>query len=533
MLTSLYFLGVCMRKLVLSSIFALVSYTVDAQTCLNLKLKERTSGSLKCQTGQVISSIDFASYGTPTGECSTFKTSNCHASTSLSIVKSRCLNKTSCSLMANNSVFTDPCRGVSKRLYVKARCAAPTVVTPITPNKPPIINAGLDLSIKLPQNSVVINASASDPDGQIASYNWSKIAGPADGQMDGITTSKLSLNLLVAGTYQFELTVKDNAGASASDSVVLTVVPAEPINSNPPISSGGAGPTIQTFKSSGPIVATSGQVITGLHITNPNGPCITLQNASGVKIYNNKIGPCRGNAINAINVDSLSVTHNLMDNIATGLYVQDSSAGSITFEKNLAFNIKGPMPRGQIIQLNNVHGPGIIISCNISDQPVESCDPTQTPEDHINLYASSGTAGSPIKVSYNKLRGGCSTSGGGIMTGDKDGSDIIVNDNILVDPGQYGVAIAGGRNIKLLRNKVFSSKHAWTNVGAYVWNQYPYLCEGHEVRGNQINYINKNGVQNGFWNGANCGIITGIDENNFGDATITSSIWDKQIEACR
>jgi len=34
--------------------------------------------------------------------------------------------------------------------------------------------------------------------------------------------------------------------------------------------------------------------------------------------------------------------------------------------------------------------------------------------------------------------------GGGIMLGDGGGSNIVAKNNILVDPGQYGMAVSGG-----------------------------------------------------------------------------------------
>lgn len=41
---------------------------------------------LQCQDGFIISSIEFASYGTPQGSCQKFSEGNCHASNSLPIV---------------------------------------------------------------------------------------------------------------------------------------------------------------------------------------------------------------------------------------------------------------------------------------------------------------------------------------------------------------------------------------------------------------------------------------------------------------
>lgn len=41
---------------------------------------------LQCENGQIISSIEFASYGTPRGSCQNFSKGNCHSPNSLSVV---------------------------------------------------------------------------------------------------------------------------------------------------------------------------------------------------------------------------------------------------------------------------------------------------------------------------------------------------------------------------------------------------------------------------------------------------------------
>jgi len=84
---------------------------------------------LTCPHGQAFSSIVFASYGTPSGiSCSTFQVStDCHASTSLAVVQSLCLNLTSCSISVSNDVFKlDPCLGTAKHLSVSAECSDST-----------------------------------------------------------------------------------------------------------------------------------------------------------------------------------------------------------------------------------------------------------------------------------------------------------------------------------------------------------------------------------------------------------------------
>ncbi|KAJ6740626.1 BETA-GALACTOSIDASE 10 [Salix purpurea] len=77
---------------------------------------------LKCQDGHIMSSVEFASYGTPKGSCQKFSRGNCHASNSSSVVTEACQGKNSCNIAISNAVFGDPCRGVIKTLAVEARC---------------------------------------------------------------------------------------------------------------------------------------------------------------------------------------------------------------------------------------------------------------------------------------------------------------------------------------------------------------------------------------------------------------------------
>ncbi|CDP11164.1 unnamed protein product [Coffea canephora] len=80
--------------------------------------------NLKCEDGYSISSIEFASYGTPKGRCQVFALGSCHASDSLSLVSEACKGRNSCSVQVSNAVFGDPCRGTVKTLAVQARCSS-------------------------------------------------------------------------------------------------------------------------------------------------------------------------------------------------------------------------------------------------------------------------------------------------------------------------------------------------------------------------------------------------------------------------
>jgi hypothetical protein len=104
-------------------------------------------------------------------------------------------------------------------------------------NQLPTVNAGVDQAITLPASSVQLGGSATDPDGTIATYAWSKVSGPAQGSFNSTTGTNPTFSGLVQGTYTLRLTVTDNSGATASDDVVITVNPA---TSTPP-----TGPAIR------------------------------------------------------------------------------------------------------------------------------------------------------------------------------------------------------------------------------------------------------------------------------------------------
>jgi len=104
-------------------------------------------------------------------------------------------------------------------------------------NKAPVVNAGADKSITLPANSVTLTGTATDADGSIASYNWTKISG-GSGTISNSGNASVIITGLSAGSYTFRFTAKDNRGATAYDDVLLTVKPST--GTNPPSSPGNS-----------------------------------------------------------------------------------------------------------------------------------------------------------------------------------------------------------------------------------------------------------------------------------------------------
>ena len=100
----------------------------------------------------------------------------------------------------------------------------PATSSPISNNKSPIANAGVDQTIMLPTDSVELSGSGTDPDGNIVSYSWSQISGPALFIIINPNNAVVKLKNLLVGVYEFELKVTDNGGLSAKDKVLVTVV---------------------------------------------------------------------------------------------------------------------------------------------------------------------------------------------------------------------------------------------------------------------------------------------------------------------
>ncbi|XP_076957639.1 beta-galactosidase 8-like [Bidens hawaiensis] len=79
---------------------------------------------LECpHPNQVISSIKFASFGTPQGKCGSFSHGYCRSPNALSIIQKACIGSRTCNIEVSSAIFGDPCIGVVKSLAVEASCA--------------------------------------------------------------------------------------------------------------------------------------------------------------------------------------------------------------------------------------------------------------------------------------------------------------------------------------------------------------------------------------------------------------------------
>uniref|UniRef100_A0A8C2FYE8 SUEL-type lectin domain-containing protein n=1 Tax=Cyprinus carpio TaxID=7962 RepID=A0A8C2FYE8_CYPCA len=103
-------------------------YNISPFTVGSSLVCEHETSAMTCDDGTVIR-IHSANYGrTDSTTCSTGRPASqlaktdCYALNSQTVVTSGCEGKNSCSILASNSVFSDPCVGTFKYLYISYFC---------------------------------------------------------------------------------------------------------------------------------------------------------------------------------------------------------------------------------------------------------------------------------------------------------------------------------------------------------------------------------------------------------------------------
>jgi len=147
-----------------SSSMSAASASLDLENGL-ASLSWRRHGGVQCFTasegqaltldcgaeGGVISSIDFASYGTPEGMCGAYeRNERCHSQASAPAVATSCVGKQSCSIKINAATFeqlTCAPRAHSHRLHLQLRCSVTEPSLEVKTSVP----AGSAASVRLPK----------------------------------------------------------------------------------------------------------------------------------------------------------------------------------------------------------------------------------------------------------------------------------------------------------------------------------------------------------------------------------------------
>jgi len=311
-------------------------------------------------------------------------------------------------------------------------------------------------------------------------------------------------------------------------------------------------PTPKPLTPSGKVTAKTGQTITGLHITNASGPCVVVPpGVSDVVISGNEIGPC-GVGVDDVGVlvqaraTRITISNNTIHNVASGALIADAY-NPIVFSYNTVYDVRGPFPRGQMVQFAGVTGSAgqSKIIGNVSDKQ-RATIPT-TYEDHINLYKTSGSSTYPILIACNKIRGSATandlttgettSNGSGITVGDNDGGWVNVRNNMVVYTPNTGIGVAGGNHMTVANNIIFNRGLSAGSMTQEAVTVFPFLdymptfvtITGNRGAANAWKYGSTGQFVDGYWASP---LVTGVtlSGNNFTDTSLTADgVWASNL----
>ena len=105
-------------------------------------------------------------------------------------------------------------------------------------NKNPIVSAGADKMLQLPQAKVTLMGSATDSDGTVVSMSWIQLSGPNTAMLSGANTPTLTVSGVIAGSYTFLFSATDDVGGAGSDTVTVTLTEQQLANVLPTANAG-------------------------------------------------------------------------------------------------------------------------------------------------------------------------------------------------------------------------------------------------------------------------------------------------------
>lgn len=276
-------------------------------------------------------------------------------------------------------------------------------------------------------------------------------------------------------------------------------------------------------------ISQNGGVIDGKRIMSGSSYGIQLISCSNMIIRNCIIGPTAYIGLSMWSCTNITIENCIFFDNPSSIKAEASSG--IKVNGNQFMNAQNPPAGyGSFVQFSDNSGSGAEIKNNVG----ENIAGNSVAEDMINIMNSYFSALSPLVISGNKLRGGTSVSGGGINVGDDYNSglqntgNVIVTNNKLVDPGQYGIAISGGSNITFDGNQIYARHQIFTNVGIGIWDFYGRSgCANNTVINNDVNYTGNTSFlsnipyYNPFWTDNSCGTNY---PNRATDNNLTASI---------
>jgi parallel beta-helix repeat protein len=269
-------------------------------------------------------------------------------------------------------------------------------------------------------------------------------------------------------------------------------------------------------------------VIENKTYSNASGNAISLANKTSVTIRNCIFSNLTGIGIALSNCSNILITNCKFDKVLSGAYLVNCK--NITMTHCTCTNITGPVPRGQIIQLNGCSTTGNIINL-IQYNVVNDSFNYGQPEDIINIFNSSN-----VLVDSNYLQGfgsdaDGSKTGSGINLGNNGGHNLTASNNYLYNTGGSGLSLCGGTNILAENNKIFSQKNRVSGSGIQLFEWHNSIPTNVTIKNNTVGWFNKKGNQSSYWtDGTSVNVV--LQSNTFNQQYPSSIIPIPQGWGC-
>ena len=230
-----------------------------------------------------------------------------------------------------------------------------------------------------------------------------------------------------------------------------------------------AGPRVSSFAASGPITASAGQVISGVRISNANGPCITIPSgATGVVVRDSDIGPCGGSANIVVYGSGAVIEHVFVHKGNRGVLAQSTSGVVTRLSRFDTFY--GPKYNGTAIEYD------YMASGEIDRNVVTG---SNYASDAVSVYESSNMRLTNNTIDINVSEPSAAAFTMGDSTSGKPGSNNYVAYNTVKQSGGVPAGVFGSNSNTVLEKNCLSA-----GIQAY---NYSGVFDDVTVRNNVIN----------------------------------------------
>jgi hypothetical protein len=291
---------------------------------LNQTPAENSNAVFTAPSGTYFATVNFASYGTPTGSSPNFLIGSCHSNASQSKSEEYLLGKNAATIPATNGVFGDPCVGTYKALYVLTSYAEPVCsggTANIVGSTP---SGGTGTYSYLWQSSTTSSTSGfADAPGTNNSINYTTGSLTQDTWYRRVVTSCSSSNTSVVVLVKVNPIITNN-NVSTGQTICTGTAPATLVGSTP---SGGNGSYTYSWESSTTNSTTGFIAATGTNSTSNyspgpltvntwyrrkvvSGTCTNYSSALAININpNNTVSAASSSPSSCANVAIASITH--------------------------------------------------------------------------------------------------------------------------------------------------------------------------------------------------------------------------------